>query len=90
VAKEGNLNVRLPTPLFLAVKRAAKQSGDRDISTYVRRVLSEKLLTVNDAAPETEAQKKVRAILMMTKAVELLGGSLSAETKTILQGLKGE
>jgi hypothetical protein len=32
----------------------------------------------------------VRAILMMTKAVELLGGSLSAETKTILQGLKGE
>ena len=85
--KDEKLIVRIDGKLLNAVRHAAKKSGT-DVSDFVRKTLSEKLLMVTDRAPQTEGQQKLKAIRMMAEALELLGGSLTAETKAIIDGLR--
>ena len=92
MAQDSVLHFLIDPNLLSEIQRAAKKSGDPDTSTFVRRILSEKILMVADEAPATKADLFARAMRLISEGMEVMGqiGGMDEVTRKILDGLKGQ
>jgi len=84
------LRVMLDTHLEKTVKKAASRHG-QTMSDYVRDSLTQKLLTVHDAAPLAPSEMFDKAILMMKESLEMFtaatGANLDPVTRAIIDSM---